>query len=84
MDSGGPMGRDDSGFFADANRRAAYQTAIFKDDKIASLEDTIADLKRRLADQSVEIDRLTAKYKEEHFLRTKKRSWLDWIMGYIG
>jgi hypothetical protein len=80
MENGDRLDRYYSGAFADTKRR----TARLKDEKIANLEDTIDDLKHRMADQLIEIERLTAKYNEEHNLRTKRRGWLDWMMGYIG
>jgi predicted RNase H-like nuclease (RuvC/YqgF family) len=82
MDSGGM--RDDTGFFASELQKEAGRVINLKNEKIDALDDTIADLKHRMADQMVEIERLTAKYNEEHKLRTKRRGWLDWIIGYVG
>jgi hypothetical protein len=84
MVSGGGMTQFDDNFFASERQKETSRIVRLKDEKIALLEDIVLDLKHRMADQLVEIERLTAKYNEEHKLRIKRRGWLDWIIGYVG
>jgi hypothetical protein len=83
MDSGGLMQFGDN-FFASEREKESSRIVRLKDEKIALLEDTVLDLKHRMADQLVEIERLTFLYNREYHLRTKRRGWFSWLMGYIG
>jgi hypothetical protein len=84
MDSGGPMGQDDSGFFAAEIQKEAGRVINVQDAKINALLDRVYSLEDRLAKAKTEAFNWEMKYLREHAIRTKKRSWLDWIIGYIG
>jgi hypothetical protein len=84
MDSGGPMGQDDSGFFAGEIQKEAGRVINVQDAKINALLERVYTLEDSLAKMRTEAFNWEMKYLREHAIRTKKRSWFDKILGYIG
>ena len=81
MNGGMVDGRD---FFASEREKEAGRIINAKDEKIMFLEDEISSLKKLLADQHVKVDDLQEMFNREHALRTRKRTFIDWITGYTG